>query len=50
VGHGLLTYLPIGGVMVMHSLARFLSARAGKLSRMVFGDIAWFSDRSGPVR
>lgn len=50
VGHGLLTYLPIGGVMVMRSLARFFSARAGKLTRLVFGDIAWFGDRSGHAR
>jgi hypothetical protein len=50
VGHGLLTYLPIGGVMVMRSLARFLSARAGKLSRLVFGDVAWFSDSSSSIR
>lgn len=50
LGHGLLTYLPIGGIMVMRSLARFLRARAGKLSRMVFGDMAWFADRSQTVR
>ena len=49
-GHGMLTFIPINGAILLRSLARFLVGRAGKLTRLVFGDIAWFGDRSGPAR
>lgn len=49
-GHGMLTYIPINGAILVRSLVRFLAGRAGKLARLMFGDFAWFSDRSGPVR
>ena len=52
-GHGMLTYIPINGLILVRSLARFLAGRAGRLSRLVFGDVAWFgsdSSRTGHTR
>ena len=37
-GHGLLTYIPFNGLILLHSLVRFLKGRAGRLLRLVFGD------------
>lgn len=45
-GHGLLTYIPINGMILVRSLARFLAGRAGRLTRLVVGDVAWLGDRS----
>jgi hypothetical protein len=37
VGHGLLTYIPINGVILVRSLVRFLVGRAGRIMRLVLG-------------
>lgn len=37
-GHGLLTYIPFNGAILVSSLVRFLVGRAGRLARLVFGD------------
>lgn len=37
-GHGLLTYIPFNGAILVRSLVRFLVGRAGRIARLVFGD------------
>jgi hypothetical protein len=37
-GHGLLTYIPFNGVILVRSLVAFLVGRAGRIARLVFGD------------
>jgi hypothetical protein len=37
-GHGMLTYIPFDGVILVRSLARFLVGRAGRIARLLFGD------------
>ncbi|HVE51767.1 MAG TPA: hypothetical protein VNB23_00140, partial [Ramlibacter sp.] len=37
-GHGLLTYIPFNGVILLRSLGRFLVCRAGRIARLVFGE------------
>jgi len=36
-GHGLLTYIPFNGAILLRSLARFLIGRAGKITRILLG-------------
>ncbi|MDB5900072.1 MAG: hypothetical protein JWP22_3727, partial [Ramlibacter sp.] len=36
-GHGLLTYIPVDGLILLRSLTRFLVGRAGRIMRMVLG-------------
>jgi hypothetical protein len=36
-GHGLTTYIPVNGALIVRAMARFLVGRAGTLSRLVFG-------------
>jgi hypothetical protein len=37
-GHGLMTYIPFNGAILVRSLARFLVGRAGRLANLLFGD------------
>jgi hypothetical protein len=37
-GHGLLTYIPINGTILVRSLARFLVGRAGRIARLILGN------------
>lgn len=36
-GHGLLTYIPFNGTILLRSLVRFLWGRAGKIARLMLG-------------
>jgi len=36
-GHGMLTYIPFNGVILLRSLVRFLVGRAGKITRLLLG-------------
>lgn len=45
-GHGMLTYIPINGVILARAMVRFLVGRAGRIARLLFGDLAWLGDRS----
>lgn len=45
-GHGLLTYIPVNGVILARAMVRFLVGRAGRITRLLFGDVAWLGDRS----
>ena len=36
-GHGMLTYIPFDGVILLRSLVRFLVGRAGKITRLLLG-------------
>lgn len=38
-GHGLATYIPVNGGLILRAMLRFLVGRAGSLSRMVFGQL-----------
>jgi hypothetical protein len=37
-GHGLVTLIPVDGAILLRALARFLIGRAGRLTRIVFGE------------
>jgi hypothetical protein len=37
-GHGLMTYIPFNGAILVRSLTRFLVGRAGRLASLLFGD------------
>jgi hypothetical protein len=37
-GHGLLTYIPFNGLILVWSLVRFMKGRAGRLARLVLGE------------
>jgi hypothetical protein len=37
MGHGLLTYIPVNGLILARSLTRFLVGRAGRIMRLVLG-------------
>lgn len=49
-GHGLMTYIPVNGALIVRALVRFLVGRAGTLGRVMFGDIRWAGDRSGRTK
>ncbi|HEX7891323.1 MAG TPA: hypothetical protein VF522_18360 [Ramlibacter sp.] len=36
-GHGLATYIPVNGLLIVRAMARFLVGRAGTLARVLFG-------------
>lgn len=36
-GHGLSTYIPVNGALIVRAMVRFLVGRAGTLARLVFG-------------
>lgn len=36
-GHGLTTYIPVNGALIVQAMTRFLVGRAGTLARLVFG-------------
>lgn len=45
-GHGMLTYIPFNGAILLRSLVRFLAGRAGKITRLLLGREA----KGGPRR
>lgn len=44
MGHGLSTYIPVNGVLIVRAMLRFVAGRAGKLGRLLFRDA--FGERS----
>jgi hypothetical protein len=47
-GYGLMTYIPVNGVLIVRALTRFLVGRAGRLSRLIFTEVPVLRDHTSP--
>ena len=49
-GHGLSTYIPVNGGLIVRAMVRFLVGRAGTLSRAIFGGLPGGRTSAPPAR
>jgi hypothetical protein len=49
-GHGLMTYIPVNGLLIARALVRFLVGRAGTIRKAVLDNPGWQPSRTGTRR